>query len=137
MVQIDGAVLLRSPDIIRLDGIFRVSGGQDGFGVLVARDKVDRHAEQVDELQKSVVIPVRTADIAGDADRVVILGADHGADGALVRSVFVAVQIADVQDAEFFQILGQRRDGDGKLIHRHAAIINEIQANSHGDDQKK
>ena len=76
-------------------------------GVLIARNKIYRHApgKYVDQLKKSVVIAIRRAYVARDAYGVVARGFQHGGDGGLIRAVFVAVQVADVQDAELLQIL--------------------------------
>ena len=100
-------MLLGSQHIIGLYALGRIGLRGNGRGVLIARNKVYRHArgKYVDQLKKSVVIAIRRAYIARDAYGVVARGFQHGGDGGLIRAVFVAVQIADVQDAELLQIL--------------------------------
>ena len=80
---------------------------QDGVGILVAGNEIDRHVrvQNVQQLEKGVCVAAFAGYVAGDADDVIGKAANRAGKAFLICAEIKPVQVADVQDAELLQIL--------------------------------
>ena len=122
-------------------GVVRVGGGVQVVGVLVAREIELGHAgglgQVVQQADQGVGVPVRAEHVAREHHAGVGLLAHGVGDRRLVAAEARAVQVAQVQDAEAVQVIGQVGHGDAVDLHPHAMRDDEAGGDPDQDGQQQ